>query len=214
MVEVRKPYRPKGSENIQEFLYVHELKKDGKVSCAPFHGGFMMNIPLEEFNNLFEIASEELIDSLKSIYFAADFSIGDDATYDDRIPGFTNGQLWNGWQMPLFRREIIEKAIEDQAMNTPHWMTIIFDEGALNISCQGWGNAKPLPEDRSWDDLKEIVMRDEEVYELDLGDGLIVSADWFSAETINVNGEEIKVYPVGSGYWTWELAPEAPSHKP
>jgi hypothetical protein len=28
----------------------------------------------------------------------------------------------------------------------------------------------------------------------------------FKAETVQVNGKEVKAYPIGAGYWTWQLA--------
>jgi len=205
-------YRPKNSENIQEFLRVHALQKDGQVHVAPAHGGPMFAIASELFNQVFEIAPDELLAALKRTYKTAEFSIGDHATYEDRIPGYTNGQLWNGWQMPFFRREVIEQALEDQRMNTPYWKTFFFDEGAVLISSEGSSN--PIPDDETFEDIKTMAMNGEELYEITLKSGLKVDAEWYPAQTITVDGEDIKVYPVGAGSWTWELAPEAPLPSP
>lgn len=32
----------------------------------------------------------------------------------------------------------------------------------------------------------------------------------FAAEVIQVDGEGVKVYPIGAGYWCWDVVPDAP----
>lgn len=206
MVEKNDICRHKYDNEHRVLLQIHDVDDNQVVHMATKGGGMVKKIPLNEFDTYFTIVTPEKLEELKTQFEPAMFTIGDNATYDDAIPGFTNGDLWNGWAMPMFRKEDIEEHIK--RTESDYWKTIIFEEGALNISSN---NA--IPSERPWDDLKALAIKDENLYEVELSDGLVVTAEWFPAQVIMVGDDEVTAYPVGAGSWTWETA-EAPSFKP
>lgn len=80
------------------------------------------------------------------------------------LPGYTTGELWNGWAKPCFTAEVCEKMV---AM------------GRLQR-----------------DDAQDAYFVDEQ-QEFD-------EKEVWLPETITFEGQPLKVWAVGAGYWSWD----------
>lgn len=91
------------------------------------------------------------------------------------IPGWTDGRLWNGWATPHFEFKDAMRLIKYQ-------------------------NADPSFPKGRYDEERDAFVIEEEDEDPDV----------IEAVTINVPGargrppREVKVYPIGAFYWTWE----------
>lgn len=88
--------------------------KPGYVLMHPQGGGMQINVPVDEFETHFEAAPPPV---WKKAYFTID-------GMKLVVPGFTNGQRWNGWQVPSFERHVVDLLIaetRDPQYCTHHW---------------------------------------------------------------------------------------------
>ncbi len=128
-------------------------------------------------------------DTYKPMKFTGDWNCLDDKkdSHSEYYSGYTNGELWNGWQVPWFTRESVVK----YAKNHPeqHW---ILEEGVGVWTYDEWydGSKPSGPPKHGVDDLDDV------------GGGYTGWSFW-KASKITVNGKEITAYPVGSGSWCW-----------
>lgn len=76
-------------------------QEEGYVKFAPMGGGPVWRMPESDFQEKFRKVSESEINNVQ--YRASKFNI--DGAYDEPIPGYTTGRLWNGFAMPVFEEE-------------------------------------------------------------------------------------------------------------
>ena len=80
-------------------------QEPGFVKFAPMGGGFVYRMPEAEFESTFRKVAKNEINNVQ--FRAAEFNIDD--VYEEPIPGYTTGTLWNGWAMPVFEKEAVMK---------------------------------------------------------------------------------------------------------
>ena len=96
---------------------------------------------------------------------------------DDEFEGYTNGELWNGWEKPYFEKRISDKILEV---------------------------CKKYVDDRSYYDNKKdeyIIYSNNDEPEI------------FVSEIIETSDGRKKVYGIGAGSWTWDLAESTPFYE-
>lgn len=103
-----------------------------------------------------------------------------------RFPGYTCGQVWNGWVCPVFdyrtaRAVLATMGGADRA------------QGTLNFT---WS----------------FNLTEDAFYHHQMEEGMTEPAECREpGQTIQVNGEPVRVYPIGSQQWCWEsIAPDCP----
>lgn len=89
--------------------------------------------------------------------------------------GWTHGANWNGWACPYFDKQVADQIVER------------YNESSLVPGFTAWYDAET----------------DEYCFEM-RADGSPEGIDRYSSSTINVNGETLQVYAIGSGAWCWE----------
>lgn len=133
---------------------------DGIVTFYPQGGGFARMLPRIVFDSLYK--EEQAAPAFRCGLFSGDWMEG------ETFPGFTDGDRWNGWAMPLFdfetAKRIVERTGEPESVfrYDPETDTFIY-------------NLEDFP------DEPEI----------------------FGASFIEVDGQVIKTYGIGSGSWVW-----------
>lgn len=133
-------------------------RKDGLVHFVRQGGGFPCHESAESFDARFTKVVEPL--PYRKLRVSVD---GFDPTFE----AFSNGKLWNGWEMPCFTLEEGKKLYE------------VFD-GPFYSS-----------------EIDAFILPPQDVGE---------EPTLTYAGTITVNGELLKVYPIGAGSWCWEEA--------
>lgn len=99
---------------------------------------------------------------------------------DGDYDGYTDGALWNGWACPVFERNVADRIAADLATLAVHHAEL------------GHASVFYEPEVDSYRVEEE-------------GNDPV----WFGSETISVDGCEVEVYMLGTGYWTWEERQES-----
>lgn len=92
-------------------------------------------------------------------------------------PGFTRGESWNGWAVPLFAKDVALRIAED------------------------YGHAA---KEQGGDMADARARYDEEADALLFYDPIYEDEVEYPATVIEVNGERVTAYPLGSCEWTWE----------
>ena len=92
-------------------------------------------------------------------------------------PGITRGESWNGWAVPYFEKEVSEQIAEDYSRAAKEQGGDLADAHARYDE----GNDAFL--------FYDPILKDEVAY---------------PATMIEVDGEEVTVYPIGTREWTWE----------
>lgn len=193
------------NENLSNFVRVSGIENK-KVIGAPMYGGFQLKIPQSEFIEKFAHVPAEELNLLKNTYQEKYFDFDE---WNETIPAWSNGDLWNGWGCPYFERETIEKAIESGLLgNDVYTKLIIRDEGAYSVMTM----SGELPQDFDWSAIEAKLRAGEEVYKFEIAPGVSIEGNFFAKETIIVDGREIETYPVGAGYWTWNQYDEPQVH--
>jgi hypothetical protein len=93
------------------------------------------------------------------------------------IEGWTDGTLWNGWDRPMFEFAEAKKLLD-----------------ALVDAYRQLGTS-----DRAWYDGQN----DSFCFVLEGSP----EPECYPSETIEVAGQELRVYPIGTGAWIWEEVP-------
>jgi hypothetical protein len=151
-------------------ITVVEQLEDGTIVAFPEHGGFRLRIPGDKALEYdFIKVPQEMLE--RSPFFKADFD-ADWMPEGKKYPGWTTGQLWNGWGTPSFEAPVARKVAADLSDG---W-DVTFDEKKEEYTLRSQSNP------------------DEEVYVVPV-------------ETIRVQDKgrwkTIKVWSIGSGYFTW-----------
>lgn len=99
-----------GKSKGKLFLISENYSKVAEINVLKKH---IVKVPFNEVNvaDKIEIVQDNL--SYKEVFFSearkTRFVIEDGEIYE----GFTYNQHWNGWEMPMFEREIAEKILKD-----------------------------------------------------------------------------------------------------
>lgn len=111
---------------------------------------------------------------------------------------------WNGWEVPLFDREVIKQMEEESSPD----MRVFLDGNEVVVVLDG--DAR-IPDSVTTDMLKEAVSgMDKDARELQLGD-IVVELSRHQPREVFDGEKNRTVYPVGSGL-TWNRS-EPPSLK-
>lgn len=185
---------------------------DGKVSFAPMGGGWVRSMDASEFRSAFREVPDDEMRALRLRYSSGEFAVGD---AEDRIRGYANGNLWNGFSTPVFTREAIEAAMRPGGVLSPEMTQVcfVFDDATGNLLEISDAEGDRLPEDVNPDDVLRAVTgasSREEVVALMSRKGLHVVV--WKPQVITPEGESepVTVYPVGDS-WCWERCEEPES---
>ena len=88
--------------------------------------------------------------------------------------GWSDGSLWNGWDMPLFELDAAKRVL----------IAFIRIHKENNEPFQAWYDET--------EDAFCFILPDE------------IEPECYSAEVIEIGGKKLKVYPIGTGAWIWE----------
>lgn len=181
-------------------------KDDGFVHYHRAGGGFMYKRTPESFLEEFAVVPRDEVEAMLARFKPAQFSLGDD---DATIDGFTNGDVWNGWEMPYLTKAAIEEAtavggfLADKGMDrVSKFLYIPETNDILEVSLYDGGEFSG-PCDLS--KVRDIVLHNPEPSVALRGMGL--SAYTTPKVEIVMDGDTTPttVYCVGNG-WTWERA--------
>lgn len=126
-------------------------------------GGWQQSLPKEKFLKIFREVTEDEKANPKP--YESTFGIDD--YFEPALEGYTLGDKWNGWAMPLFGKE-----------------------SAMRIAEQ-FG-------DMTYDEERDVFILNTQEYYPDEPN------EEFAGQDIMVNGETVRVYPIGAGFWTWD----------
>ena len=103
--------------------------------------------------------------------------------------GYTDGDGWNGWATPYFELEVARKIAEDY-VRTPELVRV--------------PEVEPGDYRAAFDEAEDAFLfydpvNDDEAY--------------FYAQNITVEGQEMRVYPIGTREWTWVEVPDDPARE-
>lgn len=194
-IEVNEVYRMHEEADIAQFVLVSEIKTDMIVG-SPLRGGWQLNIPVSDFKEKFVHVSKAELALLKRNFKEKHFDLDD---WEETIPAWSNGEIWNGWGCPYFERDVLEKAIENGSLSDDYTKVFVKDEGAYAIMTM----SGELPEEYDWSGILDRLRNGDEVYEEEIAPGICIEGNFFAKQIITVDGRDIETYPVGAGYWTW-----------
>ncbi len=95
--------------NLAELTTISE-RKDGNVHFANAWGGFVYFTDEAQFAELFDKLPEAAVLKLFKTYKPITVTALEG---DASMEGFTNGQAWNGWEVPCFTKETVLQALEE-----------------------------------------------------------------------------------------------------
>jgi len=192
-------YGVKGSKSQADFIRISSAV-DGVVEFHPLAGGWTSKATTENFLKHYEHIPEEV---MREVLRSWSRIMVDTDSMDAPIPAWSNGTLWNGWQVPYFERQAIEQAIANGALDCEHTKVVLLDDAALEIlSIDG-----TIPVSHDWTGIVEELRAGGEVYEREI-EGCVLEASLCLSTEIEVDGAKLEVFAVGNG-WCWNLA-EAP----
>nr|WP_250808456.1 hypothetical protein [Neorhizobium tomejilense] len=194
----------------------------GVVKYGNAWGGFVHSMSEKDFAEKFVRVPDEQIQALLNTFEAIDISIGDDC--EDSIPGYTNGERWNGWLVPYFSLETIQQAMTGDGMLAQHGMDRVARflyvperDDVLSIEPEEGGEFENGAADRiDFARIREIAttVPDAEAEDLYRAMGLNVFAARKTSILNEGQDKPTTVYNIGDG-WCWDVAMSpAPSAKP
>lgn len=194
-IEVNEVYRMHEETDIAQFVLVSGIKAD-MVIGSPLSGGWQLNIPISDFKEKFVHVSKADLALLKSNFKEKHFDLDD---WEETIPAWSNGEIWNGWGCPNFERKVLEKAIENGILCDDYTKVFVRDEGAYAIISM----SNELPKDYDWSEIVDRLHNGEEIYEEEIAPGISIEGNFFAKQIITVDGRDIETYPVGAYSWCW-----------
>lgn len=148
-----------------------QLATPGYVHMYRQGGSFGMKVPQADFELHFEPAPAPV---WKKSHFTCE-GMG------VVLPGYTNGQRWNGWQVPAF-----EKAAVD---------ILMAETNAPDFVIHAWKEGEPAT----------LVFED--MQEKQLGSPVEDYRTEYAPVEIEVDGIKVTTYPFGDG-WCWDECPQ------
>ncbi|MCS4089202.1 hypothetical protein [Rhizobium sp. BK176] len=198
---IRKGETPK----LAELTTVSE-RKDGNVHFANAWGGFVYFTSEAQFAEQFDRLPEDAVTKLFKTYEPISVTALEG---DASMEGFTNGQAWNGWEVPVFTKETVLAALEDGGhlahpaiysntryffdSNTNDLYEITTQDGDIPASFDVKALEQFLSQPR---EVKEVAAYGEAI-------GLWINQTYKTAIVVDGETEPKVVYEVGNG-WCWE----------
>jgi len=159
-------------------LRVHEVKADGSIVVYPEGGGFQMTFsPEAQAKNKLRKVPDS---ELKNPPWKQ-IQVTLDYMWEDHkfsLKCWTQGGRWNGWQCPDFEFAEAMRLVNYMKEEENGDITLHYDEEKDAF----------IITDPQYDDPEERFTE-------------------FKGEEVTINGKKVKVYSIGSGYWTWSEAP-------
>lgn len=209
-------YIPRESNNVRDLIRA-SAAGDGYVEFAHQGGGFVHRAPEAEFHSRFREVPETEFAAMAQRHVP--IRVGGDwvEREEDALPAWSNGLVWNGWEMPVFSKETVLSPQGRAVFNTDTCWTL-YDETAdafLLLSSLG----EPLFSGQS--DFSQVASRvaatGQDYIDSFLFHGHEIEVSVHRAETIQLaDGTTAKGYALGDG-WCWEAlteednVPSAPS---
>jgi hypothetical protein len=199
---IRKGEKPK----LAELTTISE-RKDGNVHFANAWGGFVYFTSEAQFAEQFDKLPEDVVTKLFKTYEPISVTALEG---DASMEGFTNGQAWNGWEVPYFTKETVLEALEEGghlAHPAIHSSTRFFYDSNTNELYEiTHRNGEDVPDDFDVKALEQFMAQPRDHKELDaFGEPFGLWISMTNKTVIIPKGEsEPKVaYEVGNG-WCWE----------
>lgn len=191
-------YLPKANKVLEALVQISSVE-DGRVHFVADGGGFVRNAPAAEFLKRYEFADEATLDSLR--VFRRELVAIDD---EEGIPAWVDGTLWNGFALPFFEKEAVEKLIETTfGEGSDRGATIFPVEDGYVLVESACGENLPEFDKDAIAKLASAGKADTKMKDAD-GEEIEVYITHHAAITIKAEGKEIKTYAIGDG-WTWSV---------
>jgi hypothetical protein len=198
---IRKGETPK----LAELTTIAE-RKDGNVHFANAWGGFVYFTDeakfAEQFDKLPDAAVLKLFQTYEPITVTA-------LEGDGSMEGFTNGQAWNGWEVPYFTKETVLEALEEGGhLSNPHIHanTRYFFDHNTNDLYEITPKDGDIPASFDVKALEQFLAQPRDQKEVDAYAepmGLWISKTHRTVIVLEGETEPKVVYEVGNG-WCWE----------
>lgn len=194
----------------------------GTVQYHNAWGGFVHSISKEDFASKLVRVPDEEIRSLLNTFEAIEVSIGDDC--EESIPGYTNGERWNGWLVPYLSLETILEATSPGGMlaqrgmdRVARFLYVPERDDLLEISPYEGGEfdadaIERLDRARILEIATSVPEAEAENFYRDMG--LVVSTARKAVFVEEGKDRPTTVYNIGNG-WCWDVAmPPSNNFKP
>jgi len=193
---------PKGTNDPAELLTIEKVTAT-EVYSHPRDGGFVGSMDREGFEKHYEHFDHARLAAMKQAFHRIDVSIDG---YDDdfSIPAWTNGDLWNGWQKPIFEKDVLLKQIEKDDFTGPT-MKFWFDEEIQSFVTIMGLESQILPEDLDIQKLKKEALSENGYAQLELKGVGLVDVQIANVIKFEAEGREVVAYQAFDG-WCWEKA--------
>ena len=181
-------------------------RKDGNIHFANESGGPRYFTPEGEFAERFEQVPEATMERLFKTYSPITVTALEG---DGAMDGFTNGQTWNGFEVPLFTKETILEALADGGhLATPdiHSNTRFFFDAATNDLYEITTEDGEIRPEFDMKVLEQFLTQPRRIEEIDaFGETLSLRINKVHRTAIVIDGESESavVYAIGNG-WCWE----------
>lgn len=183
-------------------------RKDGNVHFANAWGGFVYSVNDTAFADQFEQVPEATMGQLLKTFSPITVTALEG---DGAMEGFTNGQRWNGWEVPVFSKETILEALSEGGhLSNPAISSntrFLFDETSgdlYEITTEDIEFGEDF-ETAALQDFLTQPRTEDEVYAFGTSMGLEVCRAPRTAILVEGGSDPIVVYDVGNG-WCWENA--------
>jgi len=202
----RDRYAAVGTSGLDAVVQV-EGASDGEVSFFQAGGGFVRRCSVEKFLETHAPVTQEQIRAWGAEYRRAHFDGDWFPAEAPPIEGYTNGVLWNGWQVPSFSREALEAGIAAGGICGPDFGSDVFyDESGDAFVHVATFSGNRLPDDLDREAILELLAQGKDEI---LMNGEEISIGVNKGLDITVDGSPLHVYGIGSG-WCWSVAPAMP----
>jgi hypothetical protein len=197
----------KGDKPTLAHLVTISERKDGNVHFANAWGGFVHYMPEAAFADRFKQLPEAKLNRLFRTYRPITVTAPEE---DGSMEGFTNGQTWNGWEVPLFSKEAVLKALEENGhLVTPdiYENTRYFFDHTTDDLYEIAAEEGDIPDGFDVTTLEDFLAQPRDSDELyafgkTTWDVRILRAHR-TAIVVKGGNDPLVVYEVGSG-WCWE----------
>ncbi|MCZ7861013.1 hypothetical protein O9X98_06305 [Agrobacterium salinitolerans] len=190
---------------LARFVTITE-RRDGNVHFANAWGGYGYYAPENEFGDRFEQVPEATVKHLLGTYSPITVTALEG---DGAMDGFTNGQKWNGFEVPLFTKETVLEALADGGhLATPdiHSNTRFFFDATTNDLYEITTEDGDIPADFNMKVIEQFLTEPRKIEEIDaFAETLSLRINPVHRTAIVIDGESepAVVYAIGNG-WCWE----------
>lgn len=198
-------YAPISNQDDVGTFVVVDKRNDGFVHLHPKFGGFNFSMSEEVFGDKFTIVTPERYADLADRYSPI-MCAYDDGESGLPMLGYTNGELWNGWEKPLFTGDELLASTQYGLFSlNKRWSQIVVDQETGQMVF-AWGSRDGLDDPFDPSPYRARLAAGE-VVEIDHEEGTFV-VQLLEPKTILVNGDAMVVYDTNDVGWTWTREPE------